>query len=268
MHCARVGISVVGLVMMLVSAGAAIAACSSFSSSDPPPSDAGTDTTEDVAASDASVGDACARYCDCQVGAAFCADFDTAALLGEWNITSSSDGSVLAVAPSDRSPPNALDVSTPASDAGAGASVKTRIAGNMGNLSLSFDVASSMLAQPTAAGVSAELVQLSALDGDSGGAGIIALVRTPSGMKLLIPGGTTESTDLPSLPNTRPWVRVHVDVKAGFVTVRYDDGPASTPAAPLPATTSTNFAFRLGLSISGASEASRLTYDNVVLRLE
>lgn len=53
---------------------------------------------------------------------------------------------------------------------------------------------------------------------------------------------------------------------AGFVSVRYDDGVV-VGTAPFPAT-STSVALRLGLTNSAASAASRLAYDNVVVRFD
>jgi hypothetical protein len=123
-----------------------------------------------------------------------------------------------------------------------------------------------MLSMPTDAGASAELVLVSGFDGPAP-KGDLQLVRTPLGPKLLIPGGATESTDLPAFPNTRQWVRVHIEVKAGVATVHYDDGPIVAAGAPFPAT-STLVVVRLGLTNTGASAVSRLAYDNVVLRFE
>jgi hypothetical protein len=260
--------AIVALTLTLTGAAGALVACSSFGGSDGPSADAAV--ADDAATPDdgASSADAsCARYCACQSDAAFCADFDTAALLGEWDKMNASDGSVLEAVASDRSPPNALQLSTPASAEGTGASVvKKTIVGDVATMSLSFDIAPSMLSISADAGASTEFVSLTTYAEGAPGA-IVALVTSAAGQQLFIPGGATELTNLLSFPNTRPWVRVHIQVKAGFISVHYDDGPTVGPPAPFPATGDL-VQFRLGLSNSGASGASRLAYDNVVVRFE
>jgi hypothetical protein len=256
-----------------VVAGLVAFACGSFSPSDPGASDAGAVPD---AGTDGTGGsgieperDACAgpRYCDCQVGVAFCADFDGPSVVSEWDQNVVTGAGTVAATPSERSAPNALHTTMAAvssADERGSARVSKRLQGDVASLSLAFDVGAIGLCAMN--GDAVHYVEIIAYDVAGKRLENVSLLATKSGLKLFAKGAATEYTDLVPLPNTREWTRVAIVQKGGMLSITYDGQPAG---GPVPFSfTSASFDVTFGIAMNGPSAftACEVEYDNVVLR--
>jgi len=272
----RLRLSALALVPSIAAAWAVLS-CASFSATD-----AGGETADaggaDAGFADTAITDetgtppgadaACnaARYCACQVDAAFCADFDGTGIVEEWDQKTEAGGGMISAVTSERSAPNAMRVVTPVvSGVGVAlnANVTKRIQGDVGKLSLAFDIADSL---PCAVGVDAvTYVDISALGASGAAVGNTSILATKSGVKVFVKGGPNEYTGLKPFPNTRKWTRVAFVVSSGMLVVTFDDEPAAAPI-PFPLT-GASFDLRVGLTATSGFGMCAASYDDVVVRV-
>lgn len=269
------GAACVGCVMLVVSVAGL--ACGSFSESPPDPAgtaDGGVVIADGQApdvvppGADGATSCAASRFCACQMGAAFCSDFDGPTLFEEWDAKQVAGG-MLAAVPSQRSAPNALRVQTPPTDVAgvptASATLTRHIEGNVAKMTLSIDVsAQNACAHDIEAAVYVELLGLDRPDGAGPGAGKLALLATKSGAKLLVKDGSESYVDLLPPPDTKPWSTLAIVLANGQAQVIVDDRKAADPVEFL--LTSTKLDLVIGVTAGPGSDACEATYDNVVVR--